>query len=274
MFLHTFRPNPILAHIGSLTLHWYGLFLALGALAGFFVFIKLGKRYGFRGADLENLFFITIIAGLIGARIYHVLNEWSYYTAHPNEILSIWNGGLAIHGALIAGVIVFILFARAKKLSFWLLTDIAVPALAIGQAIGRWGNYFNQELYGKPTSLPWGIPIEPLNRPLQYLNSAYFHPTFLYESLGSLLVFGLLLYMHKRLTATYTKKAGEAVTRAGMITFVYLITESFVRIGSELLRIDRVPTIGGVRLPLLVSIGIALAAGVLIAVRMRPAKRA
>ena len=271
MFLHTFNPNPILAHLGSFTIHWYGLFLALGALAGYVVFIKLGQRYGLKGTSLENLSFIAVIAGLVGARLYHVLNEWSYYAAHPNEILSIWNGGLAIHGALIAGLIVFFVYARRKKMSFWLLTDIAVPALALGQAIGRWGNYFNQELYGRPTSLPWGIPIEPLNRPLQYMNDKFFQPTFLYESLGSLAVFVLMLYLHKRLLAgTQQGKDSHGIVRnAGFIALVYFIVESLVRAGTELLRIDRVPSIGGVRLPLLVSLAIAIAAGVILFVLIR-----
>ncbi len=276
MFLHTFNPNPILAHLGSFTLHWYGLFLAVGTLAGYIVFIKLGKRYGLKNADLENLFFIAIVFGLIGARIYHVLNEWSYYAAHRNEILSIWNGGLAIHGALIAGFVVFLLFARRKKVSFWLLADIAAPALAIGQAIGRWGNYFNQELYGGPTSLPWGIPIEPLNRPLQFLDEKFFHPAFLYESIGSFAVFALMLYLHKRFLAGSKRGTDNrtVVHGAGLIALTYLITESLVRAGTELVRIDRVTTIAGVRLPLLMSIAIALAAGIALYMLLRRRARA
>jgi len=276
MFLHTFNPNPILAHLGSFAIHWYGLFLAVGALAGYLVFIRLGRRYGIKVADLENLFFFTLIAGLVGARIYHVLNEWSYYAAHPGEILSIWNGGLAIHGALIAGLVVFLLFARKKKLSFWLLADIAAPALALGQAIGRWGNYFNQELYGGPTSLPWGIPIEPLNRPLQFLDDKFFHPAFLYESLGSFAVFVLMVYLHRRfLAGTKNGSDNRSVVRgAGFIALTYLITESLVRAGTELIRIDRVPTIADVRLPLLISIAIALAAGVALFMLMRRRSRA
>lgn len=269
MFLHTYLPNPILMHIGRLTVHWYGLFLALGALAGYFVFVKLGRRYGFKTIELENLFFVTIFVGLIGARLYHVLNEWAYYTKHPGEIVQLWNGGLAIHGALIAGVVVFILFARMKKRSFWLIADIAAPAVVIGQAIGRWGNYFNQELFGRPTSLPWGIPINQLNRPFEYFNNTYFHPTFLYEFLGSLVVFGILLLLHRRRLASSKQDGAIIAQTSGIIAVIYLITESLVRIGTESLRIDRVPLIGGIRLPLLVSAAIALTAAVILFFRLR-----
>ncbi|MFH0828756.1 MAG: prolipoprotein diacylglyceryl transferase [Candidatus Kerfeldbacteria bacterium] len=269
MFLHTFLPNPILAHFGRLTIHWYGLFLALGALAGYIVFIKLGRRYGFKTIELENLFIVTILVGLIGARLYHVFNEWSYYTQHPREILSIWNGGLAIHGALIAGIIVIILFARMKKRSFWLIADIAAPAVVIGQAIGRWGNYFNQELFGKPTNLPWGIPIDQLNRPFEYFNNTYFHPTFFYEFIGSLIVFGLLLFLHRRRLTASQKDSNAIAKTAGIIAVVYLITESLVRMGTESLRIDRVPLIAGIRLPLLVSALIAITAAAILFFRLR-----
>lgn len=260
MFLHTFIPHPILAHLGPFTIHWYGLFLSLGALAGFFVFRWLGKKHGLKSSDLETLFFLTLIAGIVGARLYHVTNEWGYYAAHPGDIAKIWNGGLAIHGALIAGIIVFILFSRRKKLSFWLLADCAVPAIAIGQAIGRWGNYFNQELFGKPTDLPWGIPIETLNRPIEYLNAPHFHPTFLYESLGSLLVFAILIVLH---VSVFRRGQGENlrnVRSVGTVALLYLMLESLVRAGTESIRIDRVPHVFGIRLPLLVSIAIALAA--------------
>lgn len=266
MFLHTYSPQPILAHVGSLTIHWYGLFLSLAALAGFLVWRWLGKRYGIKPTDLEALFFWAILAGLIGARLYHVLNEFSYYRLHPQEILSVWNGGLAIHGAILGGLVVFWLYARRIKISFWLLADIAVPALALGQAIGRWGNYFNQELFGRPTTLPWGIPIEPLNRPLEYLGYKFFHPTFLYESLGSLAVFAVLMLLHRHLLRAET---ATRIAQAGTITLTYFMAESIVRVLTESLRIDRVPLVFDVRLPLLVSLLIAVAAAVILLRRIR-----
>lgn len=273
MFLHTFQPQPIIAHLGSLTIHWYGLFLSLGALAGYVVFVRLGKRYRLSGSELELLYFWTIVAGIVGARLYHVLNEWSVYAQRPSLIPQIWNGGLAIHGAMIAGFFVLLWFGIRRKISVWLLADIAVPALAIGQAIGRWGNYFNQELFGKPTALPWGIPIEPLNRPIQYLSIPYFHPTFFYESLGSLIVFGALLWLHRiQLQRRDRKKNNTPASRwfrIGTITIVYLFLESLIRVGTEFLRVDRVPTVFNLRLPLLVSAALAIAAVVLFFLQSR-----
>lgn len=263
MFLHTYSPQPILAHLGSFTVHWYGLFLSLGALAGFIAFRWLGKRHGLKTADVESLFFWMIVAGLVGARLYHVVNEWQYYATHPTEILSIWNGGLAIHGGLLAGLGVLVLFARRKHISAWLLADLAVPAVAIGQAIGRWGNYFNQELFGRPTDLPWGIPIEPLNRPIEYLQYSHFHPTFLYESLGSLAVFVVLMMMHRRLPV------GPVAKNAGLIALTYFMAESVIRSVTEWLRIDRVPLVADVRLPLLVSLAIAATAAFILFRRLK-----
>src|SRR3990167_4879685 len=176
------------------------------------------SAYGSRAlglmARLPELAFGLVVSGLVGARLYHVLNEWSYYWAHPLRIFAVWNGGLAIHGALIAGLIFLWFYTKRQSTSylpsdamhqalqagklpatsylFWLL-DLLAPAVLLGQAIGRWGNYFNQELFGYPTSLPWSIPISLENRPLAFQTANYFHPTFLYESLWDLMGFVLLL---------------------------------------------------------------------------------
>lgn len=272
LFLHTYNPQPIVANLGPLTIHWYGLFLALAALAGYLVFRRSGRAYRINLPDLENLFFWTVLFGFIGARLYHVLNEWDFYAAHPQDIVRIWNGGLAIHGALIAGGVVFMLYSRKRKLSFWLLADIVAPALVLGQAIGRWGNYFNQELFGRPTNLPWGIPIETINRPLDYIGSTYFHPTFLYESLGSLLLFLLLLFLHRK--RLQNQKNADFKKTAGIIFLTYLIADSLIRFGTELLRVDRVPQVFDVRLPLLVSIAIALGAAIVWLMMLRKERRA
>lgn len=259
IFLHTYDPQPILAKVGAFSIHWYGLLLAVAAAVGYLIFRRLGRGYGLNGTDLELLFFWTVIAGLVGARLYHVSNEWGAYASNPVDIVKIWNGGLAIHGAIIAGLLVLILFARRKNLSFWLLGDIAAPAFALGQAIGRWGNYFNQELFGRPTSLPWGIPIQPLNRPPQFIENAYFHPAFLYEFLGSLLVFTLLMILHRKRLKALPPEPGRTTAGAGAIMLTYFILESIVRTATEFLRIDRVPIVFGVRLPLLVSLALVLA---------------
>lgn len=261
MFLHSWHPEPFVANIAGFGVHWYGLLLAIGALAGYWVASRLGRRYGITNDRITDLAFFLLLAGLIGARLYHVTNEWAFYSAHPGEIVKIWNGGLAIHGAVIAGIVVLWLFGRRTKTDPWLLADIIAPALALGQAIGRWGNYFNQELFGRPTSLPWGIPIDPIHRPLQYAQAAYFHPTFLYESLGSAVIVLILVWLHRQ--RTNQAPPWTWWRTSGTIALTYLAISSLLRIGTEVLRIDRVPVIAGVRLPLLSSIIIIiLAAGV------------
>ncbi|MFH1170975.1 MAG: prolipoprotein diacylglyceryl transferase [bacterium] len=256
LFLHTFHPSPVLASIGPFLVRWYGLFLMLAALAGYVVTLRIAKRDGWSSDAVLSLFVLTLLAGVLGARLYHVLNEPMYYAAHPLEIIKIWHGGLAIHGGLIAGVLVLWGFARRWRLSLLQLTDLAAPGIAIGQAIGRWGNYFNQELFGRPTELPWGIPINPANRPAEQTTAEFFHPTFLYESLWECAVFVLLLYLHRR-----RQRMGRTDRlHPGIITFAYLGLASIGRMGTELLRIDQTPHLFGIRLPLLVSGALILVA--------------
>lgn len=252
-FLHTFHPSPILLTAGTLTIRWYGLFLAVGTLVAYFVALRLVKKAGLSEERFATLFSATVIVGFIGARLYHVLNEPTYYWHHLSEIPAVWHGGLAIHGGIIVGGLTIWRFCRKWNVSFWKIADAVVPALALGQAIGRWGNYFNQELYGGPTSLPWGIPIDPVLRQPGYEQFSYFHPTFLYEFLWDAGTMTVLLLLHKR-----------NVPRKGIIAAVYLVLYALGRISTELLRIDNVPHILGVRLPLLVSIIIGLAGLVLL----------
>lgn len=218
-----------------------------GALAGYALVQRLAKRHQVDGAHISNLFVWLIVIGLLGARLYHVLNELPYYLQHTTEILKIWHGGLAIHGAIIAGLLTGWWYARRHRLSLIQLTDVFVPGLALGQAIGRWGNYFNQELFGKPTNLAWGIPIDQANRPPAYQDSPFFHPTFLYESVGNLMLVAVLVWLHRR------------SARPGTVTLVYFIGYAVLRIATESLRIDRTPIIAGIRLPIIMSVFIILA---------------
>lgn len=245
--LHTWLPDPILVTISGLTIHWYGLALALGAAAGYSLVVPFARRSGIALEHINTLFIYLVLGGLLGGRLYHVLNEWSYYTDHPNQILAIWNGGLGIHGAIMAGLAILWWYAKRHQLSFLALADVLVPGLALGQAIGRWGNYFNQELFGKPTALPWGIPIEAANRPASYRLYEYFHPTFLYESIGNLLILFLLIRFFRR------------PHHPGVVLATYVVTYSLLRIFTESLRIDRTPIIMGIRLPIIVSSVIILA---------------
>lgn len=250
--LHTFRPSPILASFGPFELHWYGLLIAFGAALGYAVLYQLARRYQYDQDRLLTMFLLTVIVGFLGGRLYHVLNEPLYYWQHPEEIVAVWHGGLAIHGAILAGFFTIWFFCRRNKLALWRILDIAAPAVLLGQAVGRWGNYFNQELFGRPTNLPWGIPIDPMNRPESATSAAYFHPTFLYESLWDLLAVIIILFLHRR---QLQKKGG---TRPGIITMTYFVLYGIGRFGVELLRIDQVPIIAGIRLPLIVSTGIVL----------------
>ena len=262
MFLHTWHPHPLAATIANIQLHWYGVLLAVAALAGIGMMEWLGKKYRLDTNRLFDLALITLVVGFIGARLYHVLNELTYYQTHLSDIFKVWNGGLALHGGIVAGGAALFFFARRWKWNPWLIADITVPALAIGQAIGRWGNYFNQELFGKPTSLPWGIPIDLMNRQSPFLTEQYFHPTFLYESLGLLIITVGLFLMHRR---QWTTKG----VKAGTITLAYIISYSALRMATEFLRIDRTPIIGGIRLPILVSGLFILAAIVILVIRNR-----
>ena len=258
-FLHTFQPQPILISLGPLTVYWYGLFMVLGILAALAVTFYLAKYYNFNRDKIFDLVFWLIIGGLIGARIYDVFLQLPYYFAHPLQTLQIWKGGLAIHGAIIAGLIIIWLFARRQKINFWKLSALLVPGLALGQAIGRWGNYFNQELFGRPTALPWGIPINIINRPLDYLSAQFFHPTFLYESIGNFLIFIILIalniYFFKRHNENNNSEITPTASRFYVwITALYMILYSILRFSLEFIRLDETPLVFGLRWPQVISL--------------------
>ncbi len=248
-FLHTFQPSPILLSLGPLYMRWYGVLIAAGALLGYLLTRSLARRYAIHGDHITALYCYGLLFSFLGARLYHVLNELPYYWRYPLEIPQVWHGGLALHGGIIAGFLTISVYARRHHLRFWQLTDLVAPALILAQAIGRWGNYFNQELFGRPTNLPWGIPIDPANRPASVANEQYFHPTFLYESLWNVVIFVTLILWHR----ARLQKGKEASHHEGLITLAYLFLYSIGRFGTELLRIDQTPTFAGIRLPWAVS---------------------
>ena len=249
-FLHTFNPSPILISLGPVHIYWYGFFIVLGVLAALTVASSLAELSGFKKAVIWDLAFWLIIGGLIGARIYHVFLELPYYLANPLSIIKIWQGGLAIHGAIIGGLIALWLFSKKYQHDFWQLAAIISTALPLAQAIGRWGNFFNQELYGRPTSLPWGIPIDPAHRPWQYLNYDYFHPTFFYESIGNLIIFLILISFQ----AWIIKKNKISTLRYELCVMSYAILYSLLRFSAEFIRIDSTPVIFGLRFPQIISL--------------------
>jgi phosphatidylglycerol:prolipoprotein diacylglycerol transferase len=253
-FLHNFLPQPILFEWGFITVRFYGLIIAMALVACFSVALYLARKRNIDWDDLYDLAFYLALGGIVGARLYDVfLIEWNYFGSHPWEMLAIWHGGLAIHGAIIGGVISLIVWCKIKKKSFWQFAGLLFTVLPLGQAIGRWGNYFNQELFGGPTTFLWGIPISLANRPEQYLNYQYFQPAFLYESILDFVLFLILFFWYKK-----NRRPGE------MIIF-YLMGYSVIRFLMEFVRIDVTSLVFGVRLPQLVSaVVFVVCAGVLI----------
>jgi phosphatidylglycerol:prolipoprotein diacylglycerol transferase len=246
-FLHSFNPQPTILSFGFLNIYWYGMFVVTGTLVALAITMKLAKRAGLPTDKFFDLSFYTIIGGIIGARIYHILLELPYYIKNPLNIFKVWEGGLAIHGGIIAGLLIAFLYCRKNNLNFWLSAAIITPGMALGQAIGRWGNYFNQELFGKPTTLPWGIPINIVNRPDIYISSEYFHPTFLYESLGNITIFLIMLFLVKKIINKKNVTPQIAVLS-------YLALYSFLRFMTEFLRTDTTLVISIFRWPQIFSL--------------------
>lgn len=249
-FLHNYLPEAIIINLGPISLRWYGLFIVLGIVAALLIGFWIGKKINIKKEVILDLTFWIIIFGLIGARIYDVFLQLPYYLENPGQAFQIWKGGLAIHGAIIAGLIVIYFFSKKYKISFFKLTALIAPGLALGQAIGRFGNYFNQELFGLPTNLLWGIPIKPSHRPLEYINETYFHPTFLYESIGSLIIFFTLIFLFY---LAYKKKS---ITSYFFVWFtaLYMILYSVLRFFLEFIRVEYTPLFLEMRWPQVISL--------------------
>jgi phosphatidylglycerol:prolipoprotein diacylglycerol transferase len=248
-------PGPLVFQLGPFALRWYGLLIALAVLAGLTLATRLGNARGIEPALIADLLPLLVLGAVIGARIYYVALEWRQYAANPIEALAIWRGGIAIHGALIGGVLTTILYCRWRRQPFWPLLDMLVPAVALGQAIGRWGNFFNSEAFGVPTDLPWKLRIPAANRPPEFLEQLYFHPTFLYESLWNVGVCVLLLVLFRQASR------GQIQLPAGALSCVYLMAYSSGRVWIEGLRIDPLCLFaeppfceGGLRMAQLVSL--------------------
>ncbi|QIZ70065.1 prolipoprotein diacylglyceryl transferase [Oxynema aestuarii] len=239
-------PGPILFKLGPLTIRWYGLLIAMAVLIGFTLSQGLAKRRQVNPDLLADLTLYLVLAAIPCARLYYVAFHWPQYAANPLDIFAIWQGGIAIHGAIIGGVIAAAIFARVRKISFWQLADLVAPSLILGQAIGRWGNFFNSEAFGRPTQLPWKLYIPPLARPPQYLEFDYFHPTFLYESLWDLGVFILLLTL-------FLRDLRQPFLKTGSLFLLYAIAYSSGRIWIEALRTDSL-MLGPIRIAQLVSL--------------------
>ncbi|MDH6064959.1 prolipoprotein diacylglyceryl transferase [Umezakia ovalisporum] len=225
-------PGPVIVDIGPISLRWYGLLIATAVLIGVTLSQYLAKCRCVNPELISDLSIWLVIGAIPTARLYYVLFQWSEYSQHPERIIAIWQGGIAIHGAIIGGILAALIFAKVKQISFWQLADLVAPALILGQAIGRWGNFFNSEAFGRPTNLPWRLYIPPENRPPALANFEYFHPTFLYESVWNLLVFTLLMILFWR------DLSGKPRLPLGTIFLVYLVAYSLGRLQIESFRID------------------------------------
>ncbi len=221
-------PGAIAIQIGPLVIRWYGLLIASAVLIGTLLAQREARRRGEDPEQLINVAVLAIVASLVGARLYYVLFNWDYYGSYPWKIVAIWEGGLAIHGGLFAGILVGGILAWRRNLPTFIYLDIVAPSIVLGQAIGRWGNFFNQEAFGTPTDLPWRLYIGPGYRPPHLAEFEYFHPTFLYESIWNLAVFGLLFLLLRKRLEPYP----------GALFLSYLGLYSFGRFFIEGLRID------------------------------------
>lgn len=225
-------PGPLVLQWGPFALRWYGLLIALAVLIGLGLARRLAKSRGIDPELVTDLLPVLVLGSVFGARLYYVVLEWRQYAGNWADILAIWRGGIAIHGALIGGLLATVLYCRWRRLAFWPLVDVLVPAVALGQAIGRWGNFFNSEAFGLPTDLPWKLRIPVDHRPPEFLADLYFHPTFLYESLWNLGVGALLLILFR------AANRGRIHLPPGALSCVYLMAYSSGRVWIEGLRID------------------------------------
>ncbi|OKH18349.1 prolipoprotein diacylglyceryl transferase [[Limnothrix rosea] IAM M-220] len=247
-------PGPIIFEVGNFAVRWYGLLIASAVIIGVNLSQYLAKKREMNPEFVADYAIWGVLAAIPCARIYYVLFQWQSYSSRPQDIIAIWKGGIAIHGAVLGGILAGWIFCRLSKCSFWQLADVIAPSLILGQAIGRWGNFFNSEAFGRPTDLPWKLYIPPANRPYSLASNEYFHPTFLYESLWNIGVLGLLLYLF-----FWGLRHGDRL-KGGTIFLTYWVAYSAGRVWIEGLRMDSL-MIGGLRIAQLVSLGgIALGA--------------
>ncbi len=245
-------PGDTFLNLGFLTIRWYGLLISISVVIGLFISKKLAKSRNINPQYISDILPSLIISSIIGARAYYVIFEWRQYSGNNfftsfdlfNNViqipsfLAIWQGGIAIHGGLIGGFLCILFFCKSKNIHLKTFIDILIPSIILGQSIGRWGNFFNNEAFGIPTDLPWKLFIPIQNRPIEFINYQFFHPTFIYESLWNFLIFILLI------TIFYQQNNKNSV-RPGFISCLYLIGYSFGRFCIEGLRIDPL-CIGGI----------------------------
>lgn len=243
-------PGKIAVNIGPFHIHWYGIIIATAFVTGLSVASKIAEKQGLSKEHIINMAGYLLLGAMLGARIYYVLFNWNYYSQNLQEIFMLWYGGISIHGALIGGLITGIIYTKLNRLPLLKYADVLSYGLILGQAIGRWGNFFNSEAFGSPTNLPWKLYIPPESRPEIFKNYSFFHPTFLYESLWDLAVFFLLFFV-------FRKKFQD---KPGAVFFCYLILYSTGRFLIEGIRVDSIYYVFGMPLAQFISILIIILA--------------
>ncbi|PRO65696.1 prolipoprotein diacylglyceryl transferase [Alkalicoccus urumqiensis] len=254
----TIQPlDPVALELGPLTVYWYGILIGLGAFLGYLLVNREAKRRGLPDDFIADLLLFAIPAAIIGARIYYVIFRPWQFADNPISVFYIWEGGIAIHGALIAAVITAWIFCRVKGVSFWKTADITAPGILLGQAIGRWGNFMNQEVYGGEVSRSFleslFLPEFIINQ--MFIDGAYYHPTFLYESLWSFAGVALLIYLRR------------VNLRRGEMFITYVIYYSIGRLVIEGIRTDYLLLFGFLRTAQVLSV--ILIVGGLLLIRYR-----
>jgi len=250
-------PSSGSVHLGPLRLNAYGLMIAIGVIAAVRI---AGRRAETKGVgtteDISSIAMWAVPAGVLGGRAYHVLTDYERFQGHWFDAVKIWQGGLGIWGGVTAGVVVGWWCARRRGLDAWWIISCAAPAIAIAQAIGRWGNWFNQELFGRPTTLPWALKVSGnIAEKAGYAAGTTFHPTFLYESVGCVVLAWLLIRLERRINPA-----------RGRLFAWYVVGYTVLRFGTESIRIDTAHHVGGMRLNQWVAIGVFAVAVLFLAV--------
>jgi phosphatidylglycerol---prolipoprotein diacylglyceryl transferase len=258
-------PGAIAFQLGPIVIRWYGILMATAIVVGLWVGYRQARREELPADDIISVGQWSILVGLVGARLYEVAFNWDYYGRFPWKIVAVWEGGLAMHGGLIVGPLFGVWLAMRWGLPVLRGLDVVGPSMVLGQAIGRWGNFFNEEAFGRPTELPWKLYISPEHRPLGYAQFEYFHPTFLYESIWDFAVFLMLIGWLRPRLRPYP----------GALFFAYIGLYSIGRFVIEALRLDSF-WLGPFRVPQLASVlGIIVAiVGMVWAQRRAPAPAA
>lgn len=238
--------NPVAFNLFGLEVKWYGVIIVTGIVLAVWLASREAKRVGLKEDDIVDFMFWGLPIAIIGARLYYVVFEWQYYLKNPLQIFAIRNGGLAIYGGLIAGGLVVYFFTQSRYISFWKFLDIAAPSVIIAQAIGRWGNFMNQEAFGGETTLAFlqGLHLPNFIIENMYIDGAYRQPTFLYESLWNVLGFILILWLRQK----------KDFLREGEVFFSYVLWYSFGRFFIEGMRTDSLYLVGDIRVSQFLSL--------------------